>query len=302
MGTIISFAQISRMSISRRSWLLGCLATLVGCARWQTGGNTRDKGNLLPAARMTRDTVVMEVAFVRQPALEIERDSELWLHCDEQIFPAQLRQRLADNGMRTGKLSTQLPAAIRQLLDAGSEPLEQQDQTMLGDNEFSYRDRHMHLRSGRRGKIIASQTYDQLAVLTRVEDVFRGLALSQAQCLFGMRVFAQGDSRVRLELTPEIEHGEMGHKWVGEEGTLVQQLQKDHSTFDSLRIDTLLSPGETLLLGGTPEMKGLGEHFFSETNPSGKQRRYLLVRVAQTQLDDLFDDRPTSDPLATPGI
>ena len=148
---------------------------------------------------------------------------------------------------------------------------------------------------------MASKTFPALAVLTRDDELFRGLALTNAQCLFGMRVFTQGDSRARLELTPEIEHGELNHEWVGEEGTLVQQLQKDKSTFDNLRMETILAPGETVVVGGTTEIKGLGEHFFSESNGTGKQRRYLLIRLAQTQLDDLFDSQLDIDPLATPG-
>ncbi len=268
--------------------------------RWQMNGEL-PTGNLLPPAKMSRDTVVCEIAFVRQPIGESERDEELWLHVDEQSLPTALRRRMADNGMRAGKLGTQLSAPVRQLLDAGVTPLEQQDESSLGENEFSYRHRHMHLRSGRKGKVISSKSFDSLAVLMHEEGSFRGLSLTKAQCLFGMRVLPQGDSRARIELTPEIEHGDLNHQWVGEEGTLVQQLQKNHATFDNLRVETILSPGETLLLGGTTEIKGLGEHFFSETSGNGKQRRYLLIRLAQTQLDDLFDDRPIPQPLATPG-
>lgn len=291
------------MHFSRRLWLCGFVATLSGCMRWQTNPWTgsASTGKLLPAAQMARDTVVAEIAFVRQPAGEVQRDEELWLHVDEQSLPAALRVRMADNGLRAGKLGTQLPAPVRQLLDAGLQPLEQQDESALGENEFSYRHRHMHLRSGRKGKVIASKIFDHLAVLMHEEGSLRGLSLNQAQCTFGLRMFPQGDSRARLELTPEIEHGEMNHHWAGEEGTLVQHLQKNRSTFDQLRVETILSPGETFLMGATTEIKGIGEHFFSETSGNGKQRRYLLIRLAQTQLDDLFDDRPLPQPLATPG-
>ncbi len=286
--------------LSRRLWLGGFIAALAGCARWDLQP-PRPKGNLLPTPKMTRDTVSVEVAFVRQPASEIQRDEELWLHTDEQALSPVLRRHLSDNGLRAGKLGTQLPAPVRQLLDAGMQPIEQQDEADLPDNEFSYRYRNMQLRSGRRGKIIASKTYDSLALLTRDDEAVHGLSLQGAQCIMGVRVFPQGDTRARLELTPEIEYGEMNHQWVGEEGTLVQKLQKDHRTFDNLRIETMLSPGETFIFGGTGEIKGVGEHFFSETGGAGKQRRYLLIRLAQTQLDDLFDNRPLKQPLATPG-
>jgi hypothetical protein len=271
---------------------------VVGCAKWQ---QTRSDRPILPPARMAPDSVAVEVAYVRQPIAETERDDSLWQNVDELSIPTELRRKHTDHGLRVGILGVQLPAAVRQLLDAGQEALKNRDESSVGENEFSYRHRRMHVRTGRRGKIIASKTFPTLTVLTREETSVRGHLFSQAQCLFGLRAFPQGDGRVRLELSPEIEHGETKNQWVGEEGTLVQKLNKEKLNLDALKIETLLSPGQTLLLGPTPDVKGLGEYFFTETSDSGKQRRYLLVRLAQTQMDDLFSSETMPQTLATPG-
>ena len=271
---------------------------VAGCAKLQ---QTRSDRPLLPPARMPPDSVAVEVAYVRQPISEMERDDSLWQSADEQSLPFELRRKLADNGLRAGILGVQLPAAVRQLLDSGQEALQQRDEASVAENEFSYRHRRLHVRTGRRGKIVASKTFPTLTVLTREENSVRGHTLSQAQCLFGLRAFPLGDGRVRLELNPEIEHGETKNQWVGEEGTLVQKLNKEKLNFDALHIETLLSPGQTLLIGPTPDIKGLGEYFFTETAATGTQRRYLLVRLAQTQLDDLFGTNTTPQALTTPG-
>jgi len=67
---------------------------------------------------------------------------------------------------------------------------------------------------------------------------------------------------------------------------------------DRLRLESLLGPGQSLVVSATGDIKGLGEHFFSETANSAVQRRLLVIRVAQTQLDDLFAAEPTPAPLA----
>ena len=53
-------------------------------------------------------------------------------------------------------------------------------------------------------------------------------------------------------------------------------------------------PGQTLILSCTPESKGLGQNFFVDTSHGDPQQKLLLIRLAQTQRDDLFE---LSEPL-----
>lgn len=255
---------------------------------------------MLPTARLAPDSISLEVVFVRQPAIETLRDQALWNEVDEQSLPPNLRRNLAENGLRVGILGAQLPAAVRQLVDSGT-TVDLQEGDAAGDGQFSYRNRNMHLRAGRRGKIVAAKTSGLMTVLTCDEGGVRGHSLRDAQCLLGIRAFPQDDGRVRLEISPEIEHGELKSGWVGEEGTLIQKLNKEKMTFDRLKIEAVLSPGQTLLFGATPDVKGLGEHFCAEQAAGGKQRRYLLVRLAQAQGEPLYQPDKTLATLATPG-
>ena len=71
--------------------------------------------------------------------------------------------------------------------------------------------------------------------------------------------------------------------------------------FGSLRLRATISPGETLVLGGDIQPAGLGRQFFFESTASGERHHLLLIRVAQTQLDDLFAPETENGPIVSAG-
>lgn len=149
-------------------------------------------------------------------------------------------------------------------------------------------------------KILCSKTFPELSLLTRDNGSVRGRQLYKAQCLFGMKPYPEADGRVRIDLIPEVEHGEVKQQWVGGEGTLMQRIGRDRITFEQLRMSLTLAPGQTLVVSACQDAKGLGEHFFVESVGGTKSRSMLFVRVAHTQHDDLFAPELSGMPLATP--
>jgi hypothetical protein len=123
----------------------------------------------------------------------------------------------------------------------------------------------------------------------------------QARCRLSLITRAQGDGRVYLQITPEITHGTPRHRWVGSDGSFRFHLSQDSQRYDDLTIPAVLSPGQTLVLTGTGESQGIGQHFFPIGERVAEHRRVLLLRLAQTQLDDLFSPQPTFTPIATDG-
>ncbi len=272
---------------------------LAGCAQLATQPEEPSK---LPPARMSADSVVLEVAFVRLPAADQEAYDTIWSQADEQHFPAELRRELGANGLRVGILGQQLPGELRSLLDAAPNVLEDRSEDVAtGDTEVNRTARRMQCRNGRRAKILISKTFPSLALLVREEGRIRGHQLSDAQCLLALKAYPQGDGRVKLDITPEVEHGQPKTQWVGSEGSLMQRIGRDKLVFDRLRLDAKLTPGQVLLVSNTAEIKGPGESFFAETANGTVERTLLLVRVAQTQLDDLFTPDHALAPLVTPG-
>ncbi|HTN75552.1 MAG TPA: hypothetical protein VL096_09905, partial [Pirellulaceae bacterium] len=120
----------------------------------------------------------------------------------------------------------------------------------------------------------------------------------EAQCLFAVKTFPQGDSRVRMELVPEVEHGQSKQRWIGQDGAFHVESSKSHKVLDGLRMELLLSPGEVLVLSCTADQKGLGKQFFAESKPG--EQKLLMIRLAQTQYDDLFAPESVQKPIVTP--
>jgi hypothetical protein len=199
-------------------------------------------------------------------------------------------------------LGQELPSELRSLLDAAPSVLEDRSEDVAtNDAEVNRSSRRLQCRSGRRAKIVVSKTHPAVPLLLYEEGQVRGHRLTDAQCLLALKPYPQGDGRVKLDITPEVEHGQLKSQWVGSEGSLMQRIGRDRLVCDRLRIEALLTPGQVLLVSNTADIKGLGEHFFAETAGGTVERTLLLVRVAQTQYDDLFAGDEALAPLVTPG-
>ena len=277
------------------AWLAG----VVGCAQWET---KPEEPSHLPPARMSPNAVVLELAFVRLPVSDRASYEAIWLQADEQHFAPELRKELAANGLRVGILGQQLPSELRAALDAAANQLSERAEDLdTNDTETDLKQRRLQCRTGMRTKIVVSRTRPSMSFLTLSEGSVTGKVLENAQCLMAMKPYAQGDGRVRLDLTPEVEHGEFGSKWVGgQQGSMMQRLGRERVILDRLRSVATLTPGQVLVVSNTPDIKGVGEQFFSETAGGRPERTLLLLRVAQTQWNDLFVPEQFSAPLASP--
>jgi hypothetical protein len=285
---------------SRRRFLVTAALAAVagGCAKWNT---VPDEPSQLPPARMSHDSVVLEMAFVQLPASNSAAYDAIWSEVDEQHFDPQLRRHLAANGLRVGVLGQQLPAELRTALEAAStQPEERGDDVGTSDTQIDRGPRRRACRHGSRNKIVVTGIHSSLAFLTQEDGSVRGNVLEDAQCLLALKPYPQGDGRVRLDLTPEVEHGEVKTQWAEQAGALMQRIGRERLVLDRLRFVATLSAGQVLVVSTTPDIKGVGEHFFSETAGGRVERTLLLVRVAQTQWDDVFAPDQIPAPLATP--
>lgn len=283
-------------------WLCcGCwLLAACGCARWITA--PAEEPSQLPPIKAAPDAVMLDVAFVKQPAADLEGYDAIWSAADEQVFSVLLRRELASNGFRAGIFGQELPPKLRELVESpASDALVHGQEADSAEGEVGGNRQHLQLRTGVWKKIYASPTHPYLAVLLNEGGSIHGHQLTAAQCLFGLKSYPKGDGRVKLDLTPEIEHGELRARFIRSEAQLVQNVGRDRLPLDQLRIEAVLSPGQWLLLSSTRDAKGLGESFFLQSPGGAQQRTLLLVRVAQTQLDDLFVPEHGASPLVTPG-
>lgn len=275
---------------------MGLAGPLLGCALWT---EPPGKPSELPAAKMPADSVVLEVAFVRIPAEVQSLDAAVWPDVDEQHLPTDLRRRLEANGLRCGLVGSQLPSELRGLLNRAENatPLANPNEASP-ESELATQQR-LHCRAGRRAKIVASASRDQMVVLRSEDGMVRGETYAEAHGEFAVKTYPQGDGRVRLELTPEIHHGPVRQRIVGGDGMFRMEASRDRIAYENLRIEAMLSPGQVLLLSSTPDAKGLGGQFFSHPSADAT-RKWILIRLAQTQFEDLFAPEEILKPIVTP--
>ncbi|MBM4088411.1 MAG: hypothetical protein FJ276_03125 [Planctomycetes bacterium] len=280
-------------------WMAGVILG-TGCAQWSTPPSGELGGLPLPA--LAPDSVVLELVFVRVPRDDESFDERFWTEVDEQVFPAELRQRMAANGFRCGVLGTPPPTALQEVLDQ-QPPVDTVNGEVVTSpgTEVVARTRRLRSRAGHAGKVIVDDSpATRLAALTRdAEGVVRGHSLDQAQSYLSVVSRPQGDGQVRIELTPIIEHGQPRSRFVGQQGAWsIDNTSRSTESFEDLKIEATLAPGQMVAVSCTMPPRGLGEQFFSGDSDTGVPRLLLLVRLQQTQLDDRFNEEGIIEPVA----
>ena len=155
---------------------------------------------------------------------------------------------------------------------------------------------------------------------------------SQVRGVISVATFPQGDGSVRLVVTPEIHHGEARDRFGASEHGFRFESKQQVIPLEKLRMEVTLRSGESLVLGPTPDLADLGELFFgnpveddplaeldsleledgeledeswalpelaSDAEEPPPLHRLLMIRVVQTQLDDLFEESHQAEPLTS---
>lgn len=258
---------------------------------------------------LSNDGADLDVLFVRFPLGDPGLCRQLWGEVDELELPSAVRRELAANGMRCGLIGGPLPDMLAKRLTIAEDQSTPAAAAAKLQSESPVRRWRLQAHRGRPGKIVASPAYDQLSLLTCDDGQVRGKTYSQAQGLFSILVDPQGDGRVRLSLTPELEYGDSRQQWVGQDGVLRLQSGKPKQTFDKLKLDIALAPNQTLVLSSLAQRPGsLGHYFFTEPRAGQMDQKLLLIRLAGTKYDDMFAQairadsaKPTESPAATAG-
>jgi hypothetical protein len=270
--------------------ILMCLllfAPMLGCHNPLKRGQSP-----LAPVQMSRQSVVLEILRVRFPVVEQTAGEDIWTEVDEQHFPTELRRQLATNGFRVGMIGGQLPMKLSRLLQLSDAPPPTDRSTEISadamEEEPRVQRRHMTLRSGKRGEICVSDVYDQLPVLINNSGELGGKTYNQAQGMLAVKAFPENDGRVRLDIVPELHHDQPQQRWVGSQGVMRLETNRPRRIFDKMSLSATLAPGEMLLLGSLPNRPGsLGHHFFTRDNGRLEQQ-FIVVRLAQTQHQDMF--------------
>jgi hypothetical protein len=256
----------------------------------------------LAQPQMLPDSVALDFVFARFPFGDEQANEELWQEVDEQHLPAEVRQRLAEDGFRVGLVSGQPPMALSKLLELSDQPPEGKPHVATAE-ELQGAARvvrqHEQCRPGQLVRVATGEEYEELPVLRREsnesgdETYLCGRTYSKAQCVLSLKTELEPAGRIRVHLVPELHHGEVQKKFVGSPGVLRMDQEKEKQTLEELAFSAVLAPGEMLVLSGLENRRGsLGYHFFTRLSSGRLEQVLMVIRLSQVQHDDLFSPHP----------
>ncbi len=239
------------------------------------------------------DHIALEVFFVHVPLGEEKTTAAIWHEVDEQQFAVDVRHRLAQHGFRAGVASGALPQALQDLLDANgsTSTAEESDSTDTGEAQPMASRQELRLRPGGKGEIVPCPPRDSITLMTVDNRELTGRTLRSAQGRLIVRCQAEGDGRVRVALTPQIQHGEVRRRFVGGDGAFRPDISQDKIEFEHLAVATHLAAGQMVVLGALPHpLSSLARDFLTDDTSGKPVQKMLVLRLMQSQYDDGLSD------------
>ena len=236
------------------------------------------------------DAAGVETILVRLNASQAARLPELWAQIDEQALKPELRIAMDKNGMRAGKISGNSPPLldewVRQTLQRiGEDPMEQAG--FAADvSSFS---QLWRCRADVR-KELSIRNFQEENVCVFYHDVAsKGHVYEAPHFQYAIQATPHGDASATVQLTPEMQHGELIKKMIARESAVRTDIRRDSIAWKQLAIDLRIQKGDYIVIGPTAESRGLGEHFFHTKTQKGEiQPVLLLVRLSEANSDSAF--------------
>ena len=269
--------------------VLAVLAILWSGCTTVTPTPTEDRP-ILPRPRMAPECVVLEVGFVDVPHEPTDWMEQVWREIDEQQLAPDLRRAWHTNGLRGGVVGLQLPSLLRAALDERQEGggARRSLHDLSAAAPAASPNRRIQARSGRRTEIVTQDILESIIVLVDDGEGVAGRTFDQAQPVLALKAFPNGDGSANLELIPEIQYGPPRQRWTGRANGMFQlEAGRDKQVFPHLKLDIKITPGQTLVVTADGPARSLGGNFFQGSTTDLPQKM-LLIRLAQSQYDDLF--------------
>ncbi|MFT7632773.1 MAG: hypothetical protein ACI87E_003827 [Mariniblastus sp.] len=289
------------------------LIGLGGCAPWDKKAANPTR-NIFPPTRIASDAVGLELGIAQLDSDQADTFEAFWRQLDQQALPLALRKQLDQNGLRAAIMSTP-PTQLHELFQDQPihvDQLNRLEQQLLAKGLLRKRKRMIaHERiSNREGQVhpvSVSEMHPQISWIVFDEDRQMVGSGENARGIFTITTYPLGDGSVRVVFEPEIHHGKTRQRiGVAERSFLLQEGQTVNR-IEALKFEVVLRPGESFAIAPTSDLEGLGHLFFGaaktqETqieNRAALTHRMMLVRVVQTQMDDLFSDSSLVEKLST---
>lgn len=280
-----------RTEIPLLPWIGLVFVAFAGCAGWlPVSKEPKPIEKSIGRAEIPRDTVGIESIVIRLDAQQASALSDVWASLDEQIVAPEARIALDRNGLRAAKASGHLPATLEQWVRANEQRREEDPLEQAGlAADITCFAQLWRCRADSRKELTVRKLFGEDATVFYYDGGNKGATYRTPHFLYTMQAIPFGDASAQVRLIPEIKHGEIRRVVVAKESAIRTEERQDSIAWNELAVDLRLNQGDCIVLGGTPEPRGLGEHFFQTRTKEGElQQVLLLVRLSETRSDDAF--------------
>ncbi|MAT71817.1 MAG: hypothetical protein CMJ58_20095 [Planctomycetaceae bacterium] len=247
---------------------------------------------LLKSSPVRRDQVVLEVYQVRVPPEQVATAAAAWAAVDEQFLDADLRTRLLANGLRAGVVGNSMPAALAGMLQLADEATDASAERVVDEQSVAppVTKQIRQLVSQQEMQTHVGPLRESLDLLISDETV-HGQSYAPVQPTYLVKASPESGQRVRLQVTPELQHGDIRNRVTGgQQGAFMFTASRDREPFPALRIEAELAPGDALLLGGLDDAPGSLGAAFHAAGASG-DGRLVLIRVAKVPESEILAEK-----------
>ncbi len=188
---------------------------------------------------------------------------------------------LRKNGMRLGVVGTSPPHALQAALDMTSETSpDDKSQSRIVGQRFTRR-------SGEEFEVETWSGYPACSVHYASPKDTEVREYGDARCLFRVNLERLQDGWARLDLVPEIHHGEMKLRKFASDFAFTQRPSQQIVPFFDQRFQVDLNLGEMVIIGADgDDPRSLGHHFFRGGDSDSHMERLLVIRLADMQRID----------------
>jgi hypothetical protein len=235
------------------------------------------------------DAMRMEIILVRRPVGDPFLNGELWHEVDEQMVSEERRPVLERNGLRLGATSANVPASFQKL--------------MASDESCVFR-RQKTAQEGRDVFVPLGAEKASASLVLQRDGEAQAAEFAPAQFGLQFHMTRTEDRRVRVRITPTVQHGPIGllPRIMSQQELLTVNTGRPEERFAFAGCELTASPNELLVIGCWPRKENtLGQLCFLHQEGEQMWQHLLFIRVYATHAAEpaspASDISPGQEPL-----
>jgi len=291
----------------------------IGCAKIEQP--VQSTSLTFPKTRIAVDAVGLDIGVAQLDSSQSETFETFWGLLDQQELPLERRKILDQNGLRVAVMSSQAQPQLNQLIDpkeANPDQLNEFEKQLFAKGLMRPQPRllsHERIsnREGQAHKIETSEVHQEVSWIIQTGDQQTAGFGKLVRGMISVTTYPQGDGSVRLIVRPEIHHGQTRPRIGAGHGSFLVESTQFITPVDELKFELELRSGESVVIAPTNDVSDMGKILFGSHQPAQdvagldaavpnkpvSTHRMVLIRVVQTQMDDLFSDSNLNEKLTT---